>query len=94
MAVYNAHVLYSKINCTTKVGITSFRLAIAKELLEQLSLPNYKRRGRPSSSDTSPRLAAKNWAHFPENIPSTKSKQLGKRCHVCCKHNIRKETTW
>ncbi|XP_014487785.1 PREDICTED: piggyBac transposable element-derived protein 4-like isoform X3 [Dinoponera quadriceps] len=80
MAFYNAHVLYSKINCTTKAGITSFRLAIAEELLEQLSLPNYKRRGRPSSSDTPFRLAAKNWAHFPENIPSTKSKQHpGKR---------------
>ncbi|XP_043501587.1 piggyBac transposable element-derived protein 4-like [Polistes fuscatus] len=95
MAFYNAHVLYSKMNCTTKADITSFRLTIAEELLEQYSLPNYKRRGRPSSSDTPFRLAAKNWARFPENILSNKSKQHpGERCRVCYKHNIRKETTW
>ena len=49
MAIYNAYVLFSKITSITK---TSFCLNIAEGLLEQISLPNYKTRGRPVSSDT------------------------------------------
>lgn len=89
------HVLYSKINCTTKTGTVCFRLAIAEQLLEQVSLPNYNCRGCPSNSDTPVRLQVKNWAHFPETIPSTESKQRPtKRCYVCYKHKIRKEKGW
>ncbi|XP_076386524.1 zinc finger and BTB domain-containing protein ttk isoform X5 [Megachile rotundata] len=37
----------------------------------------------------------KNWGHFPERIPPTSKKQNpSKRCHVCAKHNTRRETTW
>lgn len=95
MAIYNAHIIYSKINSTKTSGVVSYRLNIAEELLEQVSLPNYNCRGRPSHSDTPYRLQAKTWAHFPENIPSTESKQHPtKRCRVCYKNKIRSETTW
>lgn len=47
MAIFNAHILHTKINCASRTGIVSFRLAIAEELLEQVSLPNYKCCGRP-----------------------------------------------
>lgn len=45
IAVYNAYVLYSKITNTTKISIVSFCLNIAEELLEKITLPNYKSRG-------------------------------------------------
>lgn len=95
MAIFNSHVLYNKVNCGSKTGIVQFRLKLAEELLEQVVLPNYSTRGRPSSANTPQRLQAKNWAHFPENIPATESKEHPtKRCRVCYKHKIRKETTW
>ncbi|GBN75327.1 hypothetical protein AVEN_174440-1 [Araneus ventricosus] len=50
--------------------------------------------GVPTSSDAPHRLQAKNWAHFPENILATElKKHPTKRCRVCYKHKIRKETT-
>ncbi|KAF7381277.1 hypothetical protein HZH68_016152 [Vespula germanica] len=51
-AVYNAYLLYSKIINTTKIIIVSFCLNIAEELLENITLPNYKSRGRFVSGDT------------------------------------------
>lgn len=95
MAFYNAYVLHSKITSTSKTGIVSFRLNIAEAILENITLPNYKTRGRPATGDTPLRLQAKNWAHFPEYIPPTKCKEHPqKRCRVCFKKQIRKDTTW
>ena len=54
-------------------------------------IPIRKRRTRYLSDNDSESM--KNWAHFPEYIPSTKSKEHHqKRCHVCFKHHIRKDT--
>ena len=92
MAIFNSHVLYNKVNCETKTSrkYCQIRLKLAEELLEQVVLPNYSTRGRPSSANTPQRLQAKNWAHFPENIPATESKEHPtKRCRVCYKHKIR-----
>lgn len=95
IAFCNAYVLHVKISSTQKTSTISFRLAIAAELLGQLSLLNYKCHGYPSNIDAPLRLQAKNLAHFPEKIPSTKSKMHPtKRCHVCYKQKIRKETVW
>ena len=74
--------------------MVQFRLKLGEELLEQVVLSNYSTYGRPSSANTPQRLQAKNWAHFPKNIPATESKEHPtKRCRVCYKHKIKKETT-
>ena len=76
MLTYNACVSYSKITNATKIAIVFFRLNIAEELLQKKNtLSNYKTRGRPVSSYIPKRLQAKNWAHFPEYILPTKSKE-------------------
>ena len=94
IALYNTHVLHSKIH-GRKQNFTNFRLDIAEQLLSKIALPNYNIRGHPSQGDTPLRLEAKNWCHFPEHVPQTSKKQNpSKRCHVCAKHNIRSETTW
>ena len=94
MAIYNVYVLHSKITNTTKTCIVSFHLNIAEELLEKITLSNYKKCGRPVSSDTPQRLQVNYWAHFPEYIPPTKSKEhLQKMCHVCFQYQIRKDIT-
>lgn len=95
IALYNSYVLYKKINNANKIGIGSFRLDIAEQILQKVTLPDYKTRGRPSCSDTPARLQAKRWGHFPEYIPSTQNKRKPtKRCRVCYKNKIRSETPW
>jgi hypothetical protein len=63
-----------------------FRVAVATQLLENVQLPDYKVRGRPSSSATPLRLQAKYSAHFPMHLPSSeKKKNPSKRCFVYSK---------
>ncbi|GFW82810.1 piggyBac transposable element-derived protein 4 [Trichonephila clavipes] len=93
-AIYNGYVKYSKIINTTKTTIDSFRLNIAEELLEKITLPNYKTRGCSISGVVSQHLLAKNWLHFPKYVPPSKSKECPQKgCHVCFQHQLRKDIT-
>lgn len=40
IALYDADILHSKVNCRTISSIASFCLAIAEKLLEQATVPN------------------------------------------------------
>ncbi|XP_063244952.1 protein bric-a-brac 1-like isoform X3 [Bacillus rossius redtenbacheri] len=64
-------------------------------MLENSLLPDYCRRGRPSSGVT-PRLRGKSRAHFPERIPFTPAskEQPRKRCKVCLANNRRSESIY
>jgi hypothetical protein len=85
ICVFNSFVVYC-IFAERKKRYTDFRVAVATQLLENVQLPDYKVRGRPSSSVTPLRLQAKYWAHFPTHIPSTeKKKNPSKLCFVCSK---------
>jgi ribosomal protein L37AE/L43A len=50
---------------------------------------------RTSAGNVPDRLQAKQWAHFPRNIPPTNSKKNPRRrCVVCAKHKKQSETMW
>nr|XP_033335544.1 piggyBac transposable element-derived protein 4-like [Megalopta genalis] len=72
-----------------------FRIDVAEQILETVCLPDYQRRGRMSAGNAPSRLQAKQWGHFPRNIPPTNAKKNPQRkCVVCAKHKKRSETTW
>lgn len=94
MGMFNSYVLYSKMKAT-KNHYVSFRLDVAEQLLQNLSLPDYNTRGRPAHGDTPLRLQAIHWGHFPRHIPETlKKKNPTRVCKVCKKHKKRSETVW
>ena len=76
MAIFNSHVLYNKVNCGSKTGIVEFRLKLAEELLEQVVLPNYSTRGRPSSANAlhATAFASKKLGSFSEEYSGNRIK--------------------
>lgn len=94
MAIFNSFALFCKLK-SMKMEYVSYRLEVAEQLLQSVTLPDYNVRGRPAQSDTPLRLQSKFWAHFPKHISPTKKKQHPTRvCKVCFKHKKRSETTW
>lgn len=73
----------------------SFESMQTNKILETVCLPDYQKRGRISAGNAPGRLQAKQWGHFPRNIPPTNAKKNPqRRCVVCAKHKKRSETTW
>lgn len=94
IAMFNSFALFCKLK-STKMEYSSYRLDIAEQLLQNVTLPDYISRGRPAQSDTPLRLQSKFWAHFPKHISPTKKKNHPTRiCKVCFSHKKRSETTW
>ena len=94
ICLFNSYIVHQALVNKT-AHFTDFRIAIGRQLLESINLPDYKVRGRPSSGPTPLRLQAKNWAHFPMRIPETANKKNpSKRCFVCYQNKKRSETTW
>jgi hypothetical protein len=94
ICIFNSFIVHHKITGRKKKNFSDFRVCIAEQLLESVTLPEYSAKGRPFSS-TPLRLQAKNWAHFPMNIPPTeKKKKPTKRCVVCYSKGKRSESKW
>lgn len=67
-----------------KEPFTDFRLNFVDQVLENVTLPQYPTRGRPSVGPTPLRLQGKQWGHFVVKIPPTSSKaNPTKRCYLC-----------
>lgn len=96
MAIFNSFCIFKKIKAIPKrYRFTDFRLNLVEQILLNIELPVRTTPGRPSTTDTPLRLQAKQWAHFPMQIPPTPCKQFPtKPCKVCRAHNRRSETRW
>lgn len=94
ITLFNSYILHNKNNMEKKQNYTEYKLQIAKALLQNVPLQNYKRRGRLSSGDIPIRLHAQHWGHFLKHIDSTSLKTNPTRtCKVCAKNKKRSETT-
>jgi hypothetical protein len=97
IAIFNSYVIYKKLKKgnNDKRNYVDYRVDLAEQILENVTLPEYGTRGRQSHGDTPTRLQAKTWAHFPRNIPPTEKKKNPTRaCRVCASNKKRSETTW
>ncbi|XP_053987416.1 piggyBac transposable element-derived protein 4-like [Hylaeus volcanicus] len=93
IAIFNAHVLFNKLNDKKKMNYIDFRTEVAEALLRSVQLPKYSTYERPSQRAIPSQ--AKHWGHFPRHIPSTEKKERPSRtCKVCSRRKERSETTW
>lgn len=91
ICLFNSYIVHQAL-VNKRTHFKDFRIAIERQLLESINLPDYKVRGRPSNGTTTLRLQAKNWAHFPMRIPETANKKNpSKRCFVCYQNKKRRE---
>ena len=82
MTLYNSYVLYKKIT-RQFLKYNEFRVLVAEQWLEDITLPSYAKRGRPSA-DSEIRLQAAYWGHFPRYIRPNQGKANPSRgCVVC-----------
>ncbi|KAJ8928125.1 hypothetical protein NQ314_019351 [Rhamnusium bicolor] len=93
LSILNAHVIY-KMKTGENIPLLQFQIKLIKEIVEKYQ----KFRPRASNSknigqDAPMRLVAR---HFPSHVEKNekKNKLMAKRCVVCRKHKIRKETTY
>ena len=90
VVLVNTFLVYKEIG--SHDNFLSFRQLLVKEILElrAQNLPVYRSRGRPSRLPGPGRLIGR---HFPVEIPPT-AKRAGKykRCDVCSRNALRKET--
>jgi hypothetical protein len=96
IAMFNSYVIYKKLKKgnNDKRNYVDYRVDLAEQILENVTLPEYGTRGRQSHGHTPTRLQAKTWTHFPRNIPPTEKKNPTRACRVCASNKKRSETTW
>ena len=88
--VFNAHILYKKKG--GKLTSLEFRTRLVSQIVEKYGedTENYRRGGRPSTDDNPFRSVKR---RFPYYIPPTEKKiNATKRCVVCRKRGVRKES--
>ncbi|GFR07870.1 hypothetical protein TNCT_306251 [Trichonephila clavata] len=66
---FTVHMVYIKKSMQTKPELGSLRLVRAEQILQKVTLPDYKTHVYPD------RLQSKRWGQFPEYIPSTQNKK-------------------
>ncbi|XP_046404868.1 piggyBac transposable element-derived protein 4-like [Ischnura elegans] len=94
MALYNSYVLFQKVR-GKKLLFDDFRENVAEQILERVNVPEYRRRGRPTSGPSPIRFQAANWAHFPNRIPSNAVKKNPSRiCELCKQMKKKSESRW
>ncbi|KAL2730759.1 piggyBac transposable element-derived protein 4-like, partial [Vespula squamosa] len=59
----------------TSTEIIAFRLDVAEQILRHVCIPDYQKRGMMSAGNTLHCLQAKQWGHFPRNIPTINVKK-------------------
>ena len=100
IALYNSYVIFKKVRNKNRENAyrrnyVDYRVDLAEQLLENVTMPEYVTRGRQCQGDTPTRLQAKTCAHFPRHIPATEKKNNPTRaCRVCAGNKKRRETTW
>ena len=95
IAIVNSFLLFKQLHPErSRTTLPHFKVQLARQLLESADIPDYTKRGRPRSLPTPDRLRGKD-SHFPELIPvQGKRRNQYKRCTVCLKHGVRKETKY
>ncbi|KAJ8927974.1 hypothetical protein NQ314_019500 [Rhamnusium bicolor] len=93
LSILNAHVIY-KMKTGENIPLLQFQIKLIKEIVEKYQ--KFKPRASSSKNigqDAPMRLVAR---HFPSHVEKNekKNKLMAKRCVVCRKHKIRKETTY
>lgn len=88
MCLFNAYVVFCKLNIKKKMHFSEFKTCLAEQLLETTEIRIKVSPGRKSANNPM-RLQGR---HFPMTIPPTENKQCpSKRCCVCLKNGLRKE---
>ena len=87
LILLNSYLLFNKINTNKKQNYVEYRIKIAKLLIKNISLLEYKRKERLSNEDLPEKLHAN---HFSKQIDPTPSKSKPTRS---CK-NIAKQKMW
>lgn len=92
MTLLNAHAIY-KMKTGENISVADFQLKLVKELVEKYHKNTPRTTSKRGIDGDSPlRLTAR---HFPSQLPKdTTQKQKYKRCVVCSKQKIRKETSF
>jgi hypothetical protein len=95
MALYNTYALHKNMSNVQRLTYSDYRIGIAESILENITLPPYKRRGRASGGACPLRLQAVQWAHFPRQIPPNPVKQNPSRlCKMCSLLKKKSESRW
>lgn len=93
LCVLNAHTLHRSVT-GRKISLADFHLCLVRELVEKFATERRRdRKGRRSDDENPLRFTGR---HFPHVIPSEQSKKRGlwRRCAVCSKQNVRRETKY
>lgn len=96
IALFNSYVLYHKkmdVAKSKKFSFSKFRLDVTEQTLHVLCISDYKKRGTMSVGSTRDRLVeAKQWGHFPRNIPPIDANKIhseGVKCVPNTKHGVK-----
>jgi hypothetical protein len=92
IGIFNSYVLLKKVT-RQKSSFNQFRIQLAEDIIEQVTLPAYPRHGFPQSGICPVRLQAAHWAHFVTFIPPNPIKKTPSRSCVVCKSNKKKSET-
>lgn len=92
MTLLNAHAVY-KMKTGSNIPIANFQLSLVKEIFEKYHVEKPRHTTRKTNDEDSPlRLTGRHFiSHLEKN---ERSQQTRKRCVVCSKKKIRKETTY
>uniref|UniRef100_A0A1B6FUY6 PiggyBac transposable element-derived protein domain-containing protein n=1 Tax=Cuerna arida TaxID=1464854 RepID=A0A1B6FUY6_9HEMI len=94
VTAYNASIVHN-IKTGKKQTMSEFRVNLAEQIIQNITIPEVGAVGRPSTAgDTPTRLQAKHWGHFIVKIPRTTKERNARRCKVCTANNKRSETVW
>ncbi|XP_015437848.1 PREDICTED: piggyBac transposable element-derived protein 4-like [Dufourea novaeangliae] len=75
MGLYNTYVIKKQLQDPRRQSYVNYRIDIAEAILKYVQLPDYTRRGKSAEIQTTMRLQAQYWAHFPKHIDATPSKE-------------------
>ncbi|KAF7389358.1 hypothetical protein HZH66_010495 [Vespula vulgaris] len=84
----NTYIMHKTLHSQRKEKCVNYRLNIAEVIVQNVQLPNYKKRGKSALGETTlPQVQY--WAHLPKQIDLTPQKKKPTRmCKIYYKHKI------